>query len=301
MEKSVREYSVAGCRFEVAVPLAQDLGRLLPNFRDFVSDGGGSLFLLDATATKPIAPDGETLLSTSDSDAGKLRLGAASGDYILRLSFGASDFEHSVRFSVSQLSGGDGEGVEAHIDWRDPLAGQALNSMLRILFSQALLLQGGVSLHSSAVVAGGKAYLFLGPSGTGKSTHSRLWGRVFADCFLLNDDNPAVRVSQGEALAYGTPWSGKTPCHRNAGAPLGGLVRLVQARRNRFGLQEDTDAFATLLPSGSAIRQDPELLSALCDNLAELAGSVPVGVLECLPDEAAARLCRESLEDASRS
>ena len=57
--------------------------------------------------------------------------------------------------------------------------------------------------------------MLLGKSGTGKSTHSRLWLKYIPDTKLLNDDNPAVRIMDNNTIMiYGTPWSGKTPCYK---------------------------------------------------------------------------------------
>ena len=76
---------------------------------------------------------------------------------------------------------------------------------------------------------------------------------------------------------------------------VGGIVRLRQADANRFVLQKDVDAFITLLPGCSAIRLHSCLCNGLYDTLAETVSAVPVGELDCLPDEGAALLCEESL------
>ena len=102
------------------------------------------------------------------------------------------------------------------------------------------------------------------------------------------------RVGDG-AVAYGTPWSGKTPCYRNLSYPIGGMVRLSQAPANRFVRRREVDAFVVLYPGCSVITDDERLNGALCDTLARLTERVTVGTLECLPDEAAARLCWQNL------
>ena len=173
--------------------------------------------------------------------------------------------------------------------------GEALSSMLRILYAQAALVRDAVSVHASCVSLEGRGYLFLGRSGTGKSTHARRWMEAFPGCRLLNDDNPVLRVEDGTVTAYGTPWSGKTPCYRNECAPVAGIVRLQQSPQNRFTPLCGPEAFAALLPSCSAVRRDARLQDALHDTLVRVAGLVPVGWLECLPDREAARLCLEEL------
>ena len=177
----------------------------------------------------------------------------------------------------------------------DEDAGMVLCSMLRIMWSQAVLALGGISVHASAVVLGGVAYLFLGKSGTGKSTHSELWLRNFREAWLLNDDNPAIRVIDGKAFAYGTPWSGKKPVYIDKKVPLGGIVRLEQSQVNRMTLKEGLDAFLCIYPSCSALHRDPVQENRLCDTLEILSESVPVGLMECRPDDKAAIICHETI------
>lgn len=140
----------------------------------------------------------------------------------------------------------------------------------------------------------------MGKSGTGKSTHAAQWLRCFPESRLLNDDNPTVRIEEGRVTVYGTPWSGKTPCYKNESFTLGGIVRLVQAGTNRFIPQEGVDAFITILPGCMVIHENNVLHEELCSTLAEVAGSVPVGVLECRPDEEAARLCAGVLREKTQ-
>ncbi len=186
--------------------------------------------------------------------------------------------------------------ITASIEPDSPDCGLVLTSMLRIAFAQSVLSWDGVSIHASAVSADGKAWLFLGKSGTGKSTHARLWLRNIPGARLLNDDNPAVRLVDGKAFAFGTPWSGKTPCYRNESYPVGGIVRLVRGDADIFTKKDEVEALVALLPSCSVVHSDTELQSRLCDTLAAIAGAVPVGELKCLPDDEAATLCFKNLK-----
>ncbi len=84
-----------------------------------------------------------------------------------------------------------------------------------------------IKIHASVIEKGGKALVFMGKSGTGKSTHSRNWLKFVPDCQLLNDDEPIIRVlNDGSVRVYGAPWSGSTPCYRNASAEVAAFVRL---------------------------------------------------------------------------
>ena len=111
----------------------------------------------------------------------------------------------------------------------------AIDNALMILYALSTAELGVALFHSSTVSFGDKAYMFLGVSGTGKSTHSSLWLKYIEGTELLNDDNPVVRVfDDGHATVYGSPWSGKTPCYRNLSYPLGGIVLLSQAPYNKI-------------------------------------------------------------------
>lgn len=230
------------------------------------------------------------MLAESVNDMGHLRLFRHSGAYRVEMGYG-DGVVHAMAVDPQFDS------AEAFMPPGSPSAGIALSSMLRVLFAQSLLLHSGVSLHASCVVLCGRAYLFLGKSGTGKSTHARLWAETFPGCRLLNDDNPVLRFSpDGKLLACGTPWSGKTPCYLDECHPVAGIVRLRQAGTNRFTPLADEEAFAALLPSCSSLRADPRLQEALFTTLIRVAGQVPVGLMDCRPDAAAARLCLEGLK-----
>lgn len=148
-----------------------------------------------------------------------------------------------------------------------------------------------IAIHSSVVVHAGRAVLFLGESGTGKSTHTRLWREEIPGARLLNDDSPIVRIVAGVPTAFGSPWSGKTPCYRNESYPIAAFVRLKQAPHNRIERLPVIQAIGALLPScPPAFAYDAALQDNICNTLSQLLARVPVYQLECLPDAAAAQL-----------
>ena len=103
-------------------------------------------------------------------------------------------------------------------------------------------------VHGSAVVLDGEAYIFLADSGTGKSTHTRLWREAFGDrAWMLNDDKPMLRKTESGILVYGSPWDGKHHLSRNASAPLRALVKLSRSEGNSIEQMPKTDALAMLL------------------------------------------------------
>ncbi|MGN1232246.1 MAG: phosphoenolpyruvate carboxykinase [Candidatus Cryptobacteroides sp.] len=278
-------YRVAGIVFRVDLPESIEPERSLHSFRNFLCGEATPDFTFTLRESGEMRFPETVIIDESDSDLGHVTLGkSGDGHYVTTI---------GIRHRM--LS--DREFIEnqAEIDLGSPDASSALVSMLRIAFSQAALKYRCISIHSSAVVLGGRAFLFLGSSGTGKSTHSALWLRNFPGARLLNDDNPAIRILDGRVLAYGTPWSGKTPCYVNENWPVGGIVRLRQAPYNRFTECADIETFVNILPSCSAVRGDSLLQTRLHDSLAEICAGIRSGVLECRPDDEAAILCENKI------
>lgn len=170
------------------------------------------------------------------------------------------------------------------------------NTAVDFCFLLSTACKGTVLTHASSVIYKGKAYLFLGRSGTGKSTHSRMWQTALEDVVLMNDDHPVLRVGDdGAVTAYGSPWSGKTPCYKNISAPLGGIVRISRAPYNRPSRLAPVQAYASLMTSCSGMTWDRELADGRDRTLQGIVSRTPCWVMECLPDEDAARVCSEAV------
>lgn len=176
----------------------------------------------------------------------------------------------------------------------EPLFG--INNALMVMYALATANQQTALFHSSVVSHNGYGYMFLGKSGTGKSTHSRLWLKHIEGTELMNDDNPVVRRMPDGFYVFGSPWSGKTPCYRNVSHPIGGIVQLSQAPYNKIVRLRPLSAYAALVPSISGKRWDKQVAEGLHETEDLLASEVPVWHLECLPDEEAARVCSETIK-----
>lgn len=288
-------FRVAGLLFSVALPDGWDVETILPSFHPFrckTCSEEKAIFRVLAT-TQSFADDGKRteLLEDSPNDIGRTRLFRSTDGYCVEINNDTTQngLVHTM------ITDPHFESATAYIRPEDSSMGAVLSSMVRFLFAQAILEHDGVFVHASCVSMEGKSYLFLGKSGTGKSTHARQWLQAFPDCRLLNDDNPALRIEDGKVMVYGTPWSGKTSCYKNEGYLVAGIARLRQAKTNSFSPLEGPEIFAALLPSCSAIRQDAGLLEALYCTLIQIAEQVTVGCMECLPNIDAARVCYNSL------
>ena len=288
-------FRVAGLLFSVALPDGWDVETILPSFHPFrckTCSEEKAIFRVLAT-TQSFADDGKRteLLEDSPNDIGRTRLFRSTDGYCVEINNDTTQngLVHTM------ITDPHFEIATAYIRPEDSSMGAVLSSMVRFLFAQAVLKHDGVFVHASCVSMEGKSFLFLGKSGTGKSTHARQWLQAFPDCRLLNDDNPALRIEDGKVMVYGTPWSGKTSCYKNEGYPVAGIAKLRQAKTNSFSPLEGPEIFAALLPSCSAIRQDAGLLEALYCTLIQIAEQVTVGCMECLPNIDAARVCYNSL------
>jgi hypothetical protein len=158
-------------------------------------------------------------------------------------------------------------------------------------FGVACASHASVAIHSSVIIYQGKTVLFLGETGTGKSTHTQLWLKTIRDCELLNDDSPIVRILDGIPICFGSPWSGKGNCFRNESYPISAVVRLRQALFNHIDRLNRIEAFTALYPScPPSFSADPELTDHICNILSVLIEKVPVYQMDCLPDADAALL-----------
>lgn len=156
----------------------------------------------------------------------------------------------------------------------------------------------GLMLHASAAALGGRACLFSGPCGRGKSTHTRLWQQTFGEAVqVFNDDKPALRRLDGRWYAYGTPWCGKDGINLNQKWPLGGICFLEKSQENRIRRLPAAEALPLILAQ-TTYRLQPHSMELLLASLDSLLREIPVFLLENRPEEAAARLSFETMRRA---
>lgn len=163
-------------------------------------------------------------------------------------------------------------------------------------FYRQLLAFDGMLLHASAVMMDGYAYLFSAPCGTGKSTHTALWQRVFGSerAVILNDDKPALRWDGHRFLAFGTPWSGKSAQNENCCVPVAGICMLSRGETNTISPFGGVNAIRALLEQTVRPR-DPGAISALLDLIDKLMTHVPMWKMECNMDPEAARVSHAAM------
>ena len=156
-------------------------------------------------------------------------------------------------------------------------------------------------LHASAVALDGRAYLFSGPSGVGKSTHTRLWQRLFPGAEVFNDDKPALRLLEGRWYAYGTPWSGKDEINLNKKVPLAGICFLKQGTANRIRRLSAPEAVPLIYGQTYYKLTKPENAERLLQVVDALIRSIPIYELENRPEEAAAQLSWQTMLEGAQT
>ena len=285
-------YRVAGLCFVVKTGPYEDIDRILPSYVDFSTESLDSetLFVL-TVSDKPVERLPQKI-DTFDIDGGKGLVCTDGTDFSFDIYEGVSGCINRMR-----CNGGFTEAVVCldNIESRD--AAFTLNNCLMIMFAFASSRKSALMVHSSVVVKDSKAYMFLGKSGTGKSTHSRLWLENIDGTFLLNDDNPIVRFIDGKAFVYGSPWSGKTKCYINKSFEVGGIVRIVQKPFNRITRLNVLEAYASLISSCSILSHDEKVSRNVNDTVSMAIEKLSFYILECRPDAEAAETSSRALLD----
>lgn len=208
-------------------------------------------------------------------------------------------------FKMEDNKGGVPHFFEAHMEgrclkvrsnWQDNQNFSMLRFSMWMAFTIVCAFNGAIAIHSSCIVRDdfGKAALFLGESGTGKSTHTRMYREAFGldTVHLLNDDCPILKTeTDGRVMVYGSPWSGKTPCYRDESYPVAGICRLSQAPENKIQRLSILGAFKAMYPScPPALAKNDVFEDKICSTLSIILSDIRVFHLECLPDHDAARL-----------
>ena len=270
-----RHYNVAGHTF--AISGRAELFEQMENLESFACEGGEPLFSL--TVEIGTGPEYTEVYRWEEPYITTIVCGhTASGNDVFK-------FGNSLFLICSK------DYREGRIIMPEYKLKKVFYEALKMMYDLATAGKDTLHVHAAVVSCGGKGYLFLGHSGTGKSTHAQLWIKHIGGTELVNDDNPVVR----DGVVYGSPWSGKTPCYRNVSVPIGGIVRLSQAPYNKIRRLSGIEAYVDLAESVGSMPWDSRIAEGLHQAENRVASTIPMWHLECLPDEAAARLCHDTI------
>lgn len=162
-----------------------------------------------------------------------------------------------------------------------------LLAILRKL-SEGLLEHQTLLMHGSAIALDGEGYLFTAPSGTGKSTHTRLWREHFGSrAVMVNDDKPFIKLTDESVLVCGTPWCGKHGLNTNICVPLKAICILERGEENHIEKISAIEALPVLL--NQVYRPDaPKAMEHMLDIVEQLSSRVSLYRLRCNMDPEAA-------------
>ncbi len=131
-----------------------------------------------------------------------------------------------------------------------------------------------ILFHGSAIAVDGMGYLFTAKSGTGKSTHTRLWREHFGErAVMVNDDKPLIQINEHEVLVHGTPWDGKHHLSSNISVPLKAICILNRGAENKICRITKSAAYPMLLQqthrpmNAEKMKKIFTLLDRMCENL----------------------------------
>lgn len=160
-----------------------------------------------------------------------------------------------------------------------------------IAYSLPAIKKKVVPIHASTIVKDSGAVLFLGESGTGKSTHTRLWLQYIENTYLLNDDAPLLRIENDKIFVCGSPWSGKTHCYQQEIIPLKAIVRLSQYPENKISCSSKLNSIGVIHPSFPPFLAYDELFSEeIISYIDKILQNTSVYELKCRPDRLAAEV-----------
>ena len=286
-----KSFKVAGHVFSFSIPKGHSLWKQLKQYAPFeISGDDNPIFELEIVESLPELPANEVYVGNEEP-----------GEPVIRL----YNDEENWAFEMAPYSGRPicGKALSNKNFTKAQLmithaqnALFALNNAAMLMYAFRTSSMDTLEVHASVIVNGGKAFLWMAKSGTGKSTHSKLWLKHIPGSHLLNDDNPIVRVHEdGNVVIYGSPWSGKTPCYKNEHYPAGAFVEIKRSPDNNIIRKNLFESYALLYSSSSGLKNNRAMADGLHSTFEKIATKVPCYTLECRPDEEAAKVSSSEL------
>lgn len=251
--------AIAGLRTSIVTQEPEIAGVLADRYKGFLSEG---------------APDWRIEFTTQPPGQG-----SSVEDVVVRRNGGPNRFmvERYDFVGILDLKERSGQVAFAEPDEF------SVDSFFRIAYSLALIEAGGLLIHAASLVKEEKGYLFCGPSGSGKTTVARL----SPDATLLSDELSIVRIDEGRARCYGTPfWGELARGGEDRSAPLVGIYCLHKGSRHAIEALKPRQSLERLLPNVMFFATEPEFMAQILDISSDLVEAVPCFDLSFLPDPA---------------
>ena len=187
---------------------------------------------------------------------------------------------------------------EAHRDgfkprvFTDPFLERAA---IQRAFAEFLFSYNTLLFHGSAIAVDGEGYLFTAHSGTGKSTHTRLWMQAFGNrAVMVNDDKPFLQLDEDRVWLCGSPWSGKHGLDANIRVPLKGLCILERGAENRIARISAAEALPMLQKQAYRPLEEHKE-TAFLQLVDRLSQAVPLWKMACNKTPDAAHIAFEAM------
>lgn len=283
-----RSYGVAGHVFSLSLEEEDKAWGALGNYDPFfIEDDSEALFSLEVVPEMEIGSKEEYFISKPEGGEQRIDIYHIDGGYLFEL----APFPETPICGWLKVNSDFSKGTLMSTAYKV----FCINNAMMLMYAFRTVGLDTIEIHASCTVKDGKGFLFLGKSGTGKSTHSRLWLKNIPGAWLLNDDNPVIRIVDGTPRVYGTPWSGKTPCYINDNYPVGAVVRINRTPHDAIHRMGVMEGFASLYSSSSGLRDIKSIADGLFNTISEVVQKVPCYLLDCLPDDQAAIVCSEEV------
>ena len=169
-----------------------------------------------------------------------------------------------------------------------------LYNMLERLYRLAVVFNSGFVVHASSVVYDGYGLAFSAESGTGKSTHTQLWLDNYEGTYILNDDGPVIRKTDGDWYIYGSPWAGTTGINANKKVPLKALVFLERSKENTIRDCAPTEALQRIFEATIHPVSD-EMTELILNSFSDFLTNSRVCILGCNISSEAAEVVKNHL------
>lgn len=283
-------YDIAGCIIEIH---GENL-EYISGFSAFLSDTIPStppILTIHSNIEIEVTYNDDNLLYEFDEESGNCKFFNEGNFYSLRMEDTDKKLWH---LKIEQRD----KGFFAYTNMNKETDSAILRFALWVAFGISALSRQTLSVHASTIIYNAKSILFLGESGTGKSTQTKNWIQYRPSSELLNDDSPFVRINEDQnVVVYGSPWSGKTPCYKNKHTSIAAFIRLRQAPKNAIRRLSTIEAIGALHPSFPPIfGKDAKLRDLILECLSPILKQIPVYALDCLPNEDAVKLVYTTLK-----
>lgn len=208
-------------------------------------------------------------------------------DFVVTIAQHDIDFEREKSYKENIIEG------EPVIDYPDSYL-ETLAVYRKI--ADEMIKYDTILFHGSVVAVDGVGYLFTAKSGTGKSTHTRLWRQLFGErAVMINDDKPLIRLTDDGAVVYGTPWNGKHRLGSNACVPLKAICVLERDANNHIEKVDKKSVYSMLLQQIYRPKE-PQLMMKVLPLVDKLSAKVGLYRLGCNMDIEAARVAYEGMQ-----